>query len=37
MITSGMATSSLIAENFTPRKEASNIVIGTLQIAEAPM
>jgi hypothetical protein len=36
-ITKGTDASSLISENFIPIKEASNIVIGTLQIAEAPM
>jgi hypothetical protein len=37
MITSGIATSNLIALNFTPTKDASNIVIGTQQTAEAPI
>ena len=36
-ITNGMETQSLIIENFIPRKDASKMVIGTLQIAEAPI
>jgi hypothetical protein len=36
-ITNGTDASTRIIENFIPIKEASNIVIGTLQIADAPM
>ena len=36
-ITSGIDTVNLIAVNFSPKKDASNIVIGILQMAEAPM
>jgi hypothetical protein len=32
-----MDTSHLMAVNFIPRKEASNIAMGTRQIAAAPM
>ena len=35
-MTKGKDTSSLIVVNFIPIKEASNIVIGTRQIAAAP-
>jgi hypothetical protein len=36
-ITSGMDTAILIAVNFIPKKDASNIVIGILHMAEAPI
>ncbi len=36
-ITRGMETTSLMILNFIPIKDASKIVIGTLQIPEAPM
>lgn len=36
-MTKGIDTSSRIIENFVPIKDASNMVMGTLQIAEAPM
>jgi hypothetical protein len=37
MITSGKDTNSLITVNFIPIKDTSNIAIGILQIAEAPI
>lgn len=36
-ITNGTDTNSLIAVNLIPKKDASKIVIGILQMAEAPM
>ena len=36
-ITRGMDTASLIAVNRIPKKDASNMVMGTLQMAEAPI
>ena len=37
MITRGMEIIILIAVNFTPKKDASNTVMGILTIAAAPI